>query len=151
MPLPPLRPVYHRKEQRIGAHVILCWLALLLARIAENACHAAWPQIRRELDRIHVGTFTAPAGTFGQRTEITKARRDILARLATDPPRGSASSPHPAPDQHQHPALDTRRKRALAVPARALPGVTWPAAAAVCLRLVCRVLAWCRDGPGPVI
>jgi transposase len=29
-----LRPVYHRKEERIRAHVILCWLALLLARIA---------------------------------------------------------------------------------------------------------------------
>ena len=23
-----LRPVYHRKEERIRAHVILCWLAL---------------------------------------------------------------------------------------------------------------------------
>jgi transposase len=25
-----LRPVYHRREDRIRAHVILCWLALLL-------------------------------------------------------------------------------------------------------------------------
>jgi hypothetical protein len=81
-----LRPVYHRKEQRIRAHVILCWLALLLARIAENACHATWPALRRELDRIHVGTFTGPAGTFRQRTELTKAQRDILAQLGTDPP-----------------------------------------------------------------
>jgi len=81
-----LRPVYHRKEQRIRAHVILCWLALLLARIAENACHATWPQLRRELDRIAIGTFTGPAGTFRQRTEITKAQRDILAQLGIDPP-----------------------------------------------------------------
>jgi transposase len=81
-----LRPVYHRKEERIRAHVILCWLALLLARIAENACHATWPQIRRELDRIAIGTFTGPAGTFRQRTEITKAQRDILAQLGIDPP-----------------------------------------------------------------
>jgi transposase len=35
-----LRPVYHRKEERIRARVILCWLALLLARAAENACAA---------------------------------------------------------------------------------------------------------------
>ena len=27
-----LRPVYHRKEDRIRAHVILCWLALLLMK-----------------------------------------------------------------------------------------------------------------------
>src|SRR5690606_35582789 len=30
-----LRPAYHRKEERIRAHVILCWLALLLVRVAE--------------------------------------------------------------------------------------------------------------------
>jgi hypothetical protein len=63
-----------------------CWLALLLARIAENACGATWPQIRRELDHIHVGTFTGPAGTFRQRTEITKPQHDILAKLSIDPP-----------------------------------------------------------------
>ena len=57
-----LRPVYHRKEERIRAHVILCWLALLLARVAENACGATWPELRRQLDRIAVGTFTGPAG-----------------------------------------------------------------------------------------
>jgi Transposase DDE domain len=81
-----LRPVYHRKEQRIRAHVILCWLALLLARIAENTCHATWPQLRRELDRIAIGTFTGPTGTFRQRTEITKPQRDILAQLKIDAP-----------------------------------------------------------------
>ncbi|MBV9094725.1 MAG: transposase, partial [Streptosporangiaceae bacterium] len=80
------RPIYHRKEDRIRAHVTLCWLALLLARIAENACGATWPQLRRELDRIHLGAFTGPAGTFRQRTEITKAQRDILAQLGIDPP-----------------------------------------------------------------
>jgi hypothetical protein len=81
-----LRPVYHRKEERIRAHVILCWLALLLARIAENACGTTWPRLRRELDRIAIGTFTGPAGTFRQRTEITKAQRDILAQLKTGQP-----------------------------------------------------------------
>jgi hypothetical protein len=28
--------------------------------------------------QIHVGTFTGPADTFRQPTEITKAQRDIL-------------------------------------------------------------------------
>jgi hypothetical protein len=81
-----LRPVYHRKEERIRAHVLLCWLALLLARIAENTCGSTWPRLRRELDRIAIGTFTGPAGTFRQRTEITKAQRDILAWLKIGPP-----------------------------------------------------------------
>jgi len=83
-----LRPVYHRREDRIRARVLLCWLALLLARIAENACGDTWPNLRRELDRIHVGTFTGPAGTFRQRTEITKPQLSILKTLEIDaPPR----------------------------------------------------------------
>ena len=83
-----LRPVYHRREDRIRAHVLLCWLALLLARVAENACGGTWPDLRRELDRIHVGTFTGPAGTFRQRTEITKSQLGILRALKIDaPPR----------------------------------------------------------------
>jgi hypothetical protein len=83
-----LRPVYHRREDRIRAHIILCWLALLLARITENTCGQTWPELRRELDKIHIGTFTGPAGTFRQRTELTKPQRGILKTLQIDaPPR----------------------------------------------------------------
>jgi hypothetical protein len=83
-----LRPVYHRREDRIRAHVILCWLALLLARISENAAGQTWPELRRELGRIHVGTFTGPAGTFRQRTEITKPQAALLKALEISaPPR----------------------------------------------------------------
>jgi hypothetical protein len=81
-----LRPIYHRKEERIRAHVILCWLALLLARVAENACGQTWPELRRQLGRIQVGTFTSPAGTFRQRTEISPAQAVILEQLGIDPP-----------------------------------------------------------------
>jgi transposase len=42
-----LRPVYHREEERIRAHVILCWFALLPIRIARirrlSATSAAEP------------------------------------------------------------------------------------------------------------
>jgi hypothetical protein len=82
-----LRPVYHRLEERIRAHVLLCWLALLLIRIAETSTGQTWPAIRRELDRIHLGTFTGPAGTFRQRTELSMAARDLLAQLGIPPPR----------------------------------------------------------------
>jgi len=83
-----LRPVYHRREDRIRAHVLLCWLALLLARICENACGQTWPELRRELGKIHIGTFAGPAGTFRQRTEITKPQHTILKALDIEaPPR----------------------------------------------------------------
>jgi hypothetical protein len=30
--------VFHRLEHRIRAHVLLCWLALLLTHVAERSC-----------------------------------------------------------------------------------------------------------------
>ena len=76
-----LRPVYHRKEEGIRAHVVLCWLALLLVRVAENACNESWPDLRRELEKLKLGSFAGVAGSFRQRTELTAAQRAILAKL----------------------------------------------------------------------
>jgi len=76
-----LRPVYHRKEERIRAHVLLCWLALLLVRVIETTCDDTWPNLRHELERLRIGSFTGPAGTFRQRSEITTPQRAILAAL----------------------------------------------------------------------
>ncbi len=83
-----LRPVYHRKEERIRAHVLLCWLALLLTRTIETTCGDTWPMLRHELERIKLGTFAGPAGTFRQRTELTTTQHAILAKLQLpEPPR----------------------------------------------------------------
>lgn len=76
-----LRPVYHRLEERIRAHVLLCWLALLLVRIAETGTGQTWPALRRELNRLHAVTFSGPNGTCRQRTEPTKPHTDIYAQL----------------------------------------------------------------------
>jgi Transposase DDE domain len=82
-----LRPVYHRLEDRIRAHVILCWLALLLVRIVETTTGDTWNRMREDLQELHVGTFEGPAGTFRQRTELTTAQRDILTQLGVDAPK----------------------------------------------------------------
>jgi hypothetical protein len=82
-----LRPVYHRLEQRIRAHVILCWLALLLIRIAETAAGTTWNKITGELAQLTLGTFTGPAGTFRQTAELTPAQRGILDRLQIPYPK----------------------------------------------------------------
>jgi len=49
-----LRPVYHTKDDRIRSHVMLCWLALLLVRIAELETSMTWPKVRAELQRLHL-------------------------------------------------------------------------------------------------
>ncbi|WP_298800931.1 IS1634 family transposase [Pseudonocardia sp. 73-21] len=88
-----LRPVYHRLEDRIRAHVLLCWLALLLARIVETRAATAdtattWPRARDQLQRLHVGTFTGPAGLFRQTTPPSaEARRLHQALDIALPPR----------------------------------------------------------------
>ena len=82
-----LRPVYHRKEERIRAHVILCWLALLLIRLAETTAGLTWADITDELDLLTLGTFTGPAGTFRQTAELTKTQRDLLAKLKIPHPK----------------------------------------------------------------
>jgi hypothetical protein len=89
-----LRPVYHRREDRIRAHVLLCWLALLLIRITETSTGRTWPALREQLQRLHVGTFTGPAGSFRQRTEITPTQHKIFTKLGLpDPPRVLAATP----------------------------------------------------------
>jgi hypothetical protein len=82
-----LRPVYHRLEERIRAHVILCWLALLLIRIIENDTDTTWAKARDELEQVHLGLFQGPAGAFRQRTQLTKPQRDLLAKLNINSPK----------------------------------------------------------------
>jgi Transposase DDE domain len=92
-----LRPVYHRLEQRIRAHVLLCWLALLLVRVTETTTGFTWHQLREHLDELHLGTFTGPAGTYRQRTELTKPQRDIFTKLGLTAPKKIIELA-PAPD-----------------------------------------------------
>ena len=76
-----LRPIYHRKEERIRAHVTLCFLALVLVRVIETTTGQPWPQIRQELERMHLGEFAGPAGRVTQRTETTPGQRELLRAL----------------------------------------------------------------------
>jgi len=81
-----LRPVFHRLEPRIRAHVLLCWLALLLVRVAERRCHTTWRRIATELGRLHAVTLQGSAGTVVQTTPPTAAAASILAACGIDPP-----------------------------------------------------------------
>jgi transposase len=81
-----LRPVYHRLEERIRAHILICWLALLLIRICERQAADTWRNLRRELERLHLVTLAGAAGQVQQTTRLTPEQRDILHRLGIEPP-----------------------------------------------------------------
>lgn len=65
----------------------MCWLALLLIRIAETTSGVAWVKIADDLDLLTPGTFTGPADTFRQTAELTKTQRDLLAKLKLAHPK----------------------------------------------------------------
>jgi hypothetical protein len=89
-----LRPVYHHLEDRIRAHVTLCWLALLLIRITETSTGQTWNHLRGELQRIHLGTFTGDHGTFTHRTQLTAGHKLILKALdLREPPLVVSAAP----------------------------------------------------------
>ncbi len=81
-----LRPVFHYREDRIRAHVQLCWLALLLIRVVENATDDTWRNIRNELDRMHLVTLATAEGHVAQRSTLTAGQKTILAALELPEP-----------------------------------------------------------------
>jgi transposase len=96
-----LRPVFHRLERRIRAHVLICWLALLLTRVAERSSGQTWRRIERETSRLAQVTLAGEAGTVAQTTPLRPAHKAIYQALSIEPPpRVSAFEPaSPSPDR----------------------------------------------------
>ncbi len=89
-----LRPVFHRLKHRIRAHVLICWLALLLIRVAERQTDQTWRRISLELGRLHQVTLQGTAGTVQQTTTITDPQAAIYnATQIAPPPRITALTP----------------------------------------------------------
>jgi hypothetical protein len=82
----------------------LCWLALLLVRIAETTADVSWNTITDELDLLTLGIFTGPAGTLRQAAELTKTERNLLVELVIVHPKKiiEASSASPISSDSRH-------------------------------------------------
>jgi len=81
-----IRPVFHWAPHRISAHVSLAMLALLLERLAENACNDTWRNIRDDLRQIKLARLLSPHGEVWQVTEGTEDARRRLKQLGIKPP-----------------------------------------------------------------
>ena len=83
-----LRPVFHSKDERIRAHILICFLALVVVRLAETRTGETWRSIRSELGSIRQGLFTGQDGQFTQTTELTHRQRELHTALGVpEPPR----------------------------------------------------------------
>lgn len=63
----------------------MCWLALLLVRVAERRCNTTWRHIATELGRVHAVTLQGPAGRVAQTTPPSAAATGFLAACGIDP------------------------------------------------------------------
>ena len=83
-----IRPVYHRLEDRIRSHVLICWLALLMIRVIENRTGHTWRRVRAVLERIYLADIRARQGKITQRTEIQPDQKAIFKAIGVpEPPR----------------------------------------------------------------
>jgi len=82
-----LRPIYHSKDDRIRSHVLICWLALLLVRLAEVETDMSWAVIRRIMQRLHLGEFLNEKNRVLRHTALSSEQSNILKRLKITPPK----------------------------------------------------------------
>jgi len=81
-----LRPIHHRLEERIHAHVLLCWLALLLIRVAETTSGLTWGAMREALEEITLTRLSTKDGRSEIVSLLTNAQRNVLKKLEIKPP-----------------------------------------------------------------
>ena len=81
-----LRPVFHSKAERIRSHVLICFLALVIIRVAETRTGETWRTIRAELGTIRQGHFRGHDGEFTQTTELTRRQHELHTALDVPPP-----------------------------------------------------------------
>ena len=85
-------PVFHRLPQRIRAHALVCFLALVLFRVMrmrlKEAQRSESPTtLLEQLKRIHQQTVqTGDGKTLTGLTEITPAQKSLFAALDLTPP-----------------------------------------------------------------
>jgi hypothetical protein len=90
-----VRPVYHRREDRIRSHVQLCWLALLLIRLIETKSGQSWHQVLKVMRPLSVAIQSSEYGTVKQTNRVSSAQKSVLDALDVKPPKRFLELPTP--------------------------------------------------------
>ena len=93
-----LAGVRHRLPDRIKAHVLLCWLGMLLIRIAEQETGQTWFQTKKALSTLQVGMFKTLEGDIWQTGQIRKETAAIFDALKVKMPAKYLDFPKPLPE-----------------------------------------------------
>jgi hypothetical protein len=90
-----VRPLYHRRKDRIKAHVLLCWLALLLIRVIENETNDTWHNLKHTTWQLMAGRHRTQHGIITQSSTPTSDMKRVLDALNLKPPKRYLELPRP--------------------------------------------------------
>ena len=81
-----IRPVYHRLDDRIRSHILICWMAMVLVRYAEEKTGSTWFSISRTLDDITAGLIETKSSTLWYTSRISDEAGSIFSKLSLKAP-----------------------------------------------------------------
>jgi transposase len=90
-----IRPVRHRLPERIRAHVLLCWLGMLMIRIIEQETNQTWFQLKKIFATLQIGLFKTMEGDILQTGQIRKELASVFKVLNIKSPARFLDLPKP--------------------------------------------------------
>jgi transposase len=94
-----IRPVRHRLPERIRAHVLLCWLGMLLIRIVEQETNQTWFQLKKIFSTLQVGIHKTLQGEIWQTGRIRPEMVSLFKTLSIKDPAKILDFPTPPIDE----------------------------------------------------
>jgi transposase len=76
-----VRPVYHRLDDRIRSHVLICFLAMVLVRCAERSVNMTWRDIMHTVTDIRVGKTISADGELWLTSPLDDTQRELFKAL----------------------------------------------------------------------
>lgn len=77
-----IRPVYHRLDDRIRSHILICWMSMVLVRYAEEKTGLTWFSINRTLDDITAGLIETKSSTLWYTSQISDEAKYLFSKLS---------------------------------------------------------------------
>ena len=94
-----IRPVRHRLPERIRAHVLLCWLGMLLIRVVEQETEQTWFQLKKIFSTLQVGIHKTLQGDIWQTGQIRPEMATLFKMLNIKGPAKILDFPTPPIDE----------------------------------------------------
>ncbi|MFN0100243.1 MAG: IS1634 family transposase [Gemmatimonadaceae bacterium] len=81
-----LRPIHHRREDRIRAHITCCALGLGLIRTVEHLTGTTWDRVVKELADVHRVTFRNGEREHATATRMSVEQRKLYEQVGAELP-----------------------------------------------------------------